>query len=124
MSATRSIWPFLCQQERLQVSEEEQTLPQEDSIDYLRVWNPRDSEELFDQMLAHPKEDVRFHVQSAICWQTCQEACEFDELLQFISDLWLDIKKAEKEFSYKFETMDEAVSWLAEDKNQHTKKEN
>ena len=46
----------------------------------------------------------------------CCEAVDFDDLLQLVSDLWLDIKQTEKEFSYKFEKMGEAVSWLAEDK--------
>ena len=51
-------------------------------------------------------EDVRFQVRTDICWQMCREASEFDELLQFVSDLWEDIKQAEKEFSYKFKTME------------------
>ena len=78
---------------------------------------------MFVWILAHPKEDVRFQVRSAICWQACEEANEFDEQLHFVSDLRLDIKQAEKEFSYTFETMDDVVSWLAEDKNNHAKKE-
>lgn len=120
--ATRSIWSSRCQQERLKASEEEQILPQEDLIDNLRLWNPKDSGELFDRILAHPNKHVPFQVLASICWQTCGESINFDDLLQHVSDLWLDIKKAEKEF----ETIDESVSWLAKDKKNeqgHVKEE-
>ena len=98
--ATKSQWQSLCEQERLTASKEEQTAPQEDLLDYLRLWDPRDGEELFEQILAHPNEEVRFQVRGEISWQQCREAENFDDLLYYIVDWWDKIKEVEKERKY------------------------
>ena len=107
--ATRSQWQRLCEQERLTASKEEQTAPQEDLLDYLRLWNPRDGEELFERLLAHPMEDVRFQVRGEISWQQCREAENFDDLLYYIVDWWDDIKEVEKEKNGPYKTLEEAM---------------
>ena len=100
----------MCEQERLTASKEEQTAPKEDLVDYLRLWNPRDGEELFERILVHPNEEVRFQLRGKISSQQCREAENFDDLLYYIVDWWDKIKEVEKKNMFCcYKTMNELL---------------
>ena len=112
------MWNNLCEQTRLDVSPEEQTKEREDLLGYLRLWDPREGEELFCRMVAHPDEEVRFQVRSLIYGQTCREAPDWDALCDYIVDMWQEVKQVEeKDMNEKFKTLDEAIDWLNKPQN-------
>ena len=59
-----------------------------DLLDYLRVWGVKDDRELFERILAHPEENVRFQVFKMIESYGEEHWHENDVFVEFIVIIW------------------------------------
>ena len=121
-----SWWNDLCEREFEfnNITKEEQEAEYEDLIDYLRVWSPCHGDELAVRIFTHPNVDVRMQLRSCIYAETCREASHWDDLLDYIADVWERMADAEKDMNEPFETFEEALEWIQKEDAEKRKNEN
>ena len=108
-----SVWEKMCARLK-EKSVEEQSEPQEDLLDYCRLWEIHDQDEWHKRWINHPKEHVRNQILKAMKEpaKTFAYNVTLEETMHIIAELWKEVKEYERTYRGFISTMAEADSYF------------